>query len=284
MHDIPTTDPLVFSGAVLRDVLRLRAGTWASVRDAVADEVPVAIEYNGVPFAVMMVTPLDLEDFALGFSLSEGIVERADDITIESIAVHVDGAVVQLRVPTAAAEALQQRRRNLQGRSGCGVCGNASIDAVLATPPPVADALRITSQALRDAFVHLRASQPINAASGATHAAAWATREGLVTCVREDIGRHNALDKCIGALHRAGIDPRHGFAVVTSRASYEMVMKTARAGIELLAAISAPTSLAIALAASSRQTLIGFARDADCVVYTHAQRLLGAPEASHETT
>lgn len=262
-------------GAVTRAVQRVRGAVASAVHDAVADEVPVALEYNGAPFAVMMATPLALEDFALGFSLSEGIVDSAADVAIESVDLHLDGAIVRLRVPEAAADALQRLRRNLQGRSGCGVCGNESIEAVLQPPPPVADTLRIAPAALQRALADLQRRQPINAVTGATHAAGWATPDGALALVREDVGRHNALDKCIGALHRAGIDPRIGFAVVTSRASYEMALKAARAGIELLAAISAPTSLAIALADSAGQTLVGFARDADFVVYTQPQRLIG---------
>lgn len=273
MESLPASEPVATPGAVIRTVFRTRGASAQDVRDAVADEVPVALEYNGAPFAVMMATPLQLDDFAIGFSLSEGIVDDARDVVVDAIDTYVDGAVVRLSVPDSAADALQRRRRNLQGRSGCGVCGNESIEAVLQPPAPVRDTLRITSGVLRDAFAQLRAAQPINAVTGATHAAAWAARDGTVAVVREDVGRHNALDKCIGALHRAGIDPRDGFAVVTSRASYEMALKSARAGIELLAAISAPTSLAIALADSAHLTLIGFARDADFVTYTHPRRL-----------
>lgn len=279
--DVPAIDAVAVPGAVVRDVQRTRSGERVRVRDAVADEVPVALEYNGAPFAVMMATPLQLDDFALGFSLSEGIVADARDVVVDAIDMYLDGAVVRLTVPDSAADALQRRRRNLQGRSGCGVCGNESIEAVLQPPPPVADTLRIATGALRDAFVQLRAQQPINAITGATHAAGWATPDGRVALVREDVGRHNALDKLIGALHRDGIDPREGFAVVTSRASYEMALKAARAGIELLAAISAPTSLAIALADSARLTLIGFARDADFVTYTHPHRIGDATRAQH---
>jgi len=260
-------------GAVTRSVHRLRDTLVTVERDLIADEVPVAFEYNGVPFAVMMATPHDLADFALGFSLSEGIVASPSMLTIESIDTWIDGAVIKLRVPSAAADALQHRRRNLQGRSGCGVCGNESIEAVLQPPTPVSDTLRIETEALQRALQELRETQPLNALTGATHAAAWASPAGAVACVREDIGRHNALDKLIGALHHAGLDPAMGFAVITSRASFEMVLKSARAGIELLAAISAPTSLAVALAESAGQTLIGFARGANFVIYTHPHRL-----------
>lgn len=260
-------------GAVVRPVRRVRGGDIEDVRDAVADEVPVAIEYNGTPFAVMMGTPHDLADFAVGFSLSEDIVASPRDVTVEAIDTWIDGASIRLRVPENIAGALQQRHRNLPGRSGCGVCGNASIEAVLRPPTPVANVLRVERIALTRALRELQQRQPLNARTGASHAAGWASPDGVLACVREDIGRHNALDKLIGALHRAGIDPATGFAVVTSRASFEMVLKAARAGIELLAAISAPTALAIALAESAGQTLIGFARGEDHVLYAHPERM-----------
>lgn len=272
MHD-PDPSPRNTPGAVTRAVRRWHGAQHEDTLDAVADEVPVAIEYNGAPFAVMMATPHDLADFALGFSLGEGIVATPDALTVESIDTWIDGAVLRLQIPSAAAEALQARRRNLQGRSGCGICGNASIEAVLQPPPQVSRDLRIGTAVLRRALGELHERQPLNTTTGATHAAAWASPDGALACVREDIGRHNALDKLIGALHRSDRDPITGFAVVTSRASFEMVQKAARAGIELLAAISAPTALAIALAESAGQTLIGFARGEDCVTYTHPHRL-----------
>ncbi|WP_255323135.1 formate dehydrogenase accessory sulfurtransferase FdhD [Lysobacter sp. K5869] len=241
--------------------------------DEVAAEVPVALAYNGEAFAVMMATPDDIADFALGFSLSEGIVAAPAELAIDEIATSLEGISVALRVPPERAAALQARRRNLQGRSGCGVCGTESIEAVLRPPPRVGDGPRIGAAALQRALRELRRSQPLNALTGATHAAAWADADGALRFVREDVGRHNALDKLIGAMAAAGADPQRGFCVVTSRASYEMAMKAAQAGIALLAAISAPTALAIALADSCGLTLIGFARDDGHAVYTHPQRL-----------
>ncbi|SDY42351.1 FdhD protein [Lysobacter sp. yr284] len=261
-------------GAVRRRVRRLRDGELREGMDAVAAEVPVALAYNGEPFAVMMATPQDIADFALGFSLSEGIVAAPGELAIEDIATSLEGISVSLRVPPARAAALQSRRRNLQGRSGCGVCGTESIEAVLRPPPRVGDGERIAAAALQRALQQLRRSQPLNALTGATHAAGWADPDGALRLVREDVGRHNALDKLIGAMAAAGLDPQRGVCVVTSRASYEMAMKAAQAGIAALAAISAPTALAIALADSAGLTLIGFARDDGHAVYTHPQRLL----------
>ncbi|MCC4618758.1 formate dehydrogenase accessory sulfurtransferase FdhD [Xanthomonas cassavae CFBP 4642] len=260
-------------GSVVRTVFRHRGGRGATVQDQVAAEMPVALIYNQVPFAVMMATPEDLEDFALGFSLSEGIIDRPQDLRVVAVETFLEGASLQIEIPPERAAALDQRRRNLDGRSGCGVCGNESIEAVLRVPPVVHSELRIETDALARALAGLHAQQPIAAQTGAVHAAGWADAEGGVRLVREDVGRHNALDKLIGALAHARIDASQGFAVVTSRASYEMAMKAAQARIPLLAAISAPTALAIGLADSTGLTLIGFARDHDCVVYSHPQRL-----------
>jgi len=266
-------------GAVARGVRRHRDGRTALTQDLVAAEVPVAFAYNGEPFVVMMATPEDLHDFALGFSLSEGIVEHPAQLQIASVDTFLEGVSLQLQIPPAHAAALLARRRNLHGRSGCGVCGSESIEAVLRAPRPLPAGAAIAPAALARALRELRQQQPLNAITGATHAAGWADADGCVQLAREDVGRHNALDKLIGALATAGVDPASGFAVVTSRASYEMAMKAAQAGIPLLAAISAPTALAIALADSAGLTLIGFARDHDYVVYSHPQRLTQAEHA-----
>jgi FdhD protein len=266
-------------GAVARSVRRHRDGRTATTQDLLAAEVPVAFAYNGEPFVVMMATPEDLHDFALGFSLSEGIVAAPAQLQIAAVETYLEGVSLQLRIPPAQAAALQARRRNLQGRSGCGVCGSESIEAVLRAPPPLPDGAAIAPAALARALRALRQQQALNALTGATHAAGWADADGGLRLVREDVGRHNALDKLIGAMVGAGLDPAAGFAVVTSRASYEMAMKAAQAGIPLLAAISAPTALAVALADSAGLTLIGFARDHDYVVYSHPQRLTQAEHA-----
>ncbi|MBN6148922.1 formate dehydrogenase accessory sulfurtransferase FdhD [Xanthomonas sp. AmX2] len=266
-------------GAVARGVHRQRGGRGASAQDLIAAEVPVAFAYNGAPFVVMMATPEDLEDFALGFSLSEGIVAAPAQLRVVSVDTYLEGVSLELEIPAAQAAALAARRRNLQGRSGCGVCGSESIEAVLRAPAQVAGGPAVAAAALARALRELRRQQPLNALTGATHAAGWADADGRLRLVREDVGRHNALDKLIGAMAVAAIDPRSGFAVVTSRASYEMAMKAAQAGIPLLAAISAPTALAISLADSAGLTLVGFARDHDYVVYSHPQRLNQAEHA-----
>ena len=192
---------------------------------------------------------------------------------IEAIEESVDGIAIRIAIPATRAESLAERGRNLPGYGGCGVCGSASIEAVLRPPPAIAGDARFDEDALHRALAQLHERQPLNAATGATHAAGFADENGELLLVREDVGRHNALDKLIGAMASANIDAAGGFAVVTSRASYELAMKAAQAGIPLLAAISAPTSLAIALAQSANLCLVGFARDGHCGVYAHAERL-----------
>lgn len=271
-HDTDTP-----AGAVRRPVERWRDGAMRQVDDHVAEEVPVAFVYNDVPFAVMMATPADLEDFARGFALSEGIVESPDDVVVERVEQFIEGMEIRLRIPDARAEALALRRRSMSGRSGCGVCGSELLEAALRYPAPVTTDVRVSSDSLSKALRALRDAQSIAALTGATHAAGWAALDGTLQLAREDVGRHNALDKLIGALHAQDFDPAAGFLVVTSRASYEMAMKAASVGIALMAAISAPTALAISLAERAHLTLIGFARDDGHAVYTHAQRLLPPP-------
>ncbi len=261
-------------GAGSRQVQRRRDGAIEEATDLVAHEVPVALHYNGASFAVLMATPAELADLALGFSLSEGIVPTASALCIDGIDESVDGVAVRMRIPKAQAEALAARSRSLPGYGGCGVCGSRDLETVLRSPPPLASPLEVAEEALHRALRDLHARQPLNAATGAVHAAGFADRAGALQLVREDVGRHNALDKLIGAVAHAGLDPGSGFAVVTSRASYELAMKSAQAGLPLLAAISAPTTLAIALAASTGLCLVGFARDGRCSVYAHPQRLL----------
>lgn len=264
-------------GAVQRPVARWRAGHLAEQADWIAEEVPVAVVCNGRDFAVMMATPADLEDFALGFALSEGLIATPDELLAVALRQQLEGLTLALTIPAERAAALAQRERSLEGRSGCGVCGSRRLEDLLRIPPRVTADPRIGAAALDAALSGLAAHQSLAAATGATHAAAWADRDGRIRLLREDVGRHNALDKLTGALHRGGIERGDGFAVVTSRASYEMVMKAASAGIAVLAAISAPTALAIALADSTGLTLIGFARPGGCAVYTHAGRYAGRP-------
>ncbi|HSE12803.1 MAG TPA: formate dehydrogenase accessory sulfurtransferase FdhD [Rudaea sp.] len=270
--DSVTTTPLP-AGAVRREVLRHRAGISARVADAVAEEIPVAFVYNDRPHAVMLATPSDLEDFALGFSLSEAIIADASEFGGVEIVPALAGIELRIRVPGQRADVLDQRVRQLTGRTGCGLCGAQTLDAAVRHPPAVAEPEAIDTAALHQALGELQRGQTINSVTGATHAAAWATSDGHVVLVREDVGRHNALDKLIGAMQVKHLDPTRGLLVVTSRASYEMVMKSATVGIGIIAAISAPTALAIALAQEADVTLIGFARPDGHSIYTHAARI-----------
>ena len=263
-------------GAATRSVQRRDADGMHSVRDDVACEVPVALHFNDSPFAVLMATPCDLADLALGFSLSEALIADACELRIDAVHESVDGIAIHMRIPEARHAALNDRQRNLPGYGSCGVCGSADIDAVLRAPPRLSRESYIDEAALHRALAALHQQQPLNAATGATHAAGFANRDGGLLLVREDVGRHNALDKLIGAMAARGSDAGSGFAIVTSRASYELAMKAAQVGIPLLAAISAPTTLAIALADSANLCLVGFARDGHCAVYAHPERLVPA--------
>ena len=262
------------NGAVHRQVERHRGGTTLRVNDAVAEEIPVAFIYNERPHAVMLATPADYEDFALGFSLSEAIIAEAGEFAGVEVVPALAGIELRITIPEVRSAVLDQRVRQLTGRTGCGLCGAQTLEAAVRHPPPVAEPSPFTESALQRALRNLQGRQTVNAATGATHAAAWANSDGEVSLVREDVGRHNALDKLIGAMQRERIDPREGFVVVTSRASYEMVMKSATVGIGILAAISAPTALAIALAEESNLTLICFARKQGHVVYTNPHRII----------
>jgi FdhD protein len=256
------------TGYALRQVWRWRNGRGEVDQDCIAEEVPIALVYNERPHVVMMATPRDLEDFALGFSLSEAVIGNPGELERVETQTLLEGIEVRLRIPAERADALESRRRNLTGRTSCGLCGAQALEDAVRQPPPVAAGADIDAAILHRALAQLHDRQPLNVATGATHAAAWAHVDGTIRLLREDVGRHNALDKLIGAMARAGEDVQHGFLVITSRASYEMVQKAATVGVGLMAAISAPTALAIQLAESTGVTLIGFARSEGHVVYT----------------
>jgi len=255
------------------DVERVRPGRRERAREQVAEEVPVAFVYNGVPFAVMLASPLDLEDFAVGFTLTEGIIESHAEFDGVEVVPETIGYSVYVSVPKPRSAALGKRRKNLAGRTGCGLCGEQMLENALRPAPVVPDTRRFSAAAIRAAMAALGDGQQLNILTGAVHAAAWADAGGNLRCLREDVGRHNALDKLIGALVREGIDAGSGFVAVTSRASYEMVHKTAVAGIPMLAAVSAPTAQAIRQAQASGLTLIGFAREERQTIYANPSRL-----------
>jgi FdhD protein len=262
---------LGYSEPTVRHSFQTLGGDPAEGR--LAAEVPVALVYNGRPHVVMMCTPADLEDFAVGFTFTEGIAQPAD-IRRTDVVKYARGIEVQLEITPAAADALASRGRQLTGRTGCGLCGVETIDEALREVAPVRSSLRVTSGVITRAGELLGARQPLNADTHAIHAAAWCDASGDPQVVREDVGRHNALDKVIGALVREGRAAHDGFVVVTSRASYELVQKAAVANIPLLAAVSRPTALAVRLAADAGITLVGLLRGESANVYTHPGRLL----------
>ena len=260
-------------GARSLPVRGVRAGLPFALHDWVAEEVPVALEFNGISHAVMLATPLDLEDFALGFSLSEGILDHPRELYAVEQEPSAIGITLHLEVASAAFARLKERRRSMTGRTGCGLCGTESLSHVARSLPVLPDTATLSRQAIARALSQFCSRQTLQQATGAVHAAAWCSPQGDVMCLREDVGRHNALDKLIGALAGLDVDAATGFIAVTSRASFEMVQKTAMAGVPLLAAVSAPTSFAVTTAQQARMTLVGFARRQDLVVYCHPERL-----------
>lgn len=270
------TDPAGGANGVAgREVLEVREGAARARHDLLAEEVPVAVHYDGVPFAVMMASPGDLVDFAHGFSLTERRILSADIVEVVTHQV-LEGIVLDIRTrDPAALAAPPEQDRLMPGRSGCGICGTRLLEDVVRPPAAVGQGMAVATEALEAALAAMHGRQPLNAATGAIHAAAWCNAAGDLLQLREDVGRHNALDKLVGAMRREHIDPATGFALVTSRASYEMVTKAATAGIPMLAAISAPTALAVDLAHSCGLTLAGFVRPGRHVVYSHAWRLRG---------
>ena len=265
-----------YSKAVL-EIDFVRFDEQATDRDqaTVAAEVPVALVYNGRPHVVMMCTPQDLEDFATGFTVTEGIAD-AREIRRVDVVRYSRGIEVQLEIPADAAERLASRGRTMTGRTGCGLCGVEVIEEALRESRPVQSTATFARASLWRAGESLRVHQPLNNRTNAIHAAAWSTSDGEPRVVREDVGRHNAVDKVVGAMARAanGFAPSDGFLVVTSRASYELVQKSAAAGIPLLAAVSRPTALAVQLAQEAGITLVGLLRGHTANVYTHPARIV----------
>jgi FdhD protein len=266
-------DAPLTAGARQAQVLWLRAGIRSESADWLPEEVPVALEFNGVSHAVMLATPMDQEDFALGFGLSEGIFDRQANLYDCEVDACAEGLTVHLEVSSRSFARLRAMRRTLAGRTGCGVCGTESLAQVLRPLPRVVAGQVIHSTAITRAMDGLRDRQLLGQATGATHAAAWCDGTGDIRLVREDVGRHNALDKLIGALARAGIDAGSGFMAVTSRASVEMVHKAVVAGVPLLAAVSTPTLLAVNTAKQAGMCLVGLARQGNLAVYAHPQHL-----------
>ena len=252
-------------------------GASTPITEVIAEEVPVALVYNNISHAVMMATPADFTDFGLGFSLSEGILADKDELMDIGVAESAAGIEVRMAIALKRFRLLRERRRTLAGRTGCGICGVESLEQAVRPVPPVAATTAIPVDSIDDALAELPQQQAVNRLTRSVHAAAWVNRAGRIQLAREDVGRHNALDKLIGAMAWRGLDPAEGFALITSRCSVEMVQKAAAVGIPVLVAISAPTALARRVAESCGLTLVALARPDSVLVVTHPRRILGTP-------
>ncbi|MCP8937718.1 formate dehydrogenase accessory sulfurtransferase FdhD [Alsobacter sp. SYSU M60028] len=249
--------PSVEAGAVVVT----RGGAVEPASRVLAAETPVSVTYNGIAYAVMMASPCDIEDFVTGFSLTEQVVAEAAEIESIDVRALERGLLAQARIPAARGRGLVENRRNLVGQTGCGICGIVELDQAVRSYGVNATRPAMDADAVFAALRALAPRQALNAETGATHAAAFADAEGRLLAVREDVGRHNALDKLIGHLARTGISPAGGFVVMTSRLSFELVQKCLATGVTALVGISAPTELAVRLAREHGLTLVGLARE-----------------------
>ncbi|KKB10405.1 formate dehydrogenase [Devosia chinhatensis] len=248
-------------------------GDAPAVRD-VPVEAPIAIDIGGIGYAVMMATPLDLEDYLTGFMLSEGLIRGSREIGSLVISAVEGGWVTRVALPPDAMQKVMVRARRRVGESSCGLCGIDNIAEVLRPLPQLKARITTTRAAIGAALDELPHHQPLSRQTGAVHAAAFCTPDGQIQLVREDVGRHNALDKLIGALARAGMDPASGFFLLSARCSYELVEKTVRAGCPMLVTISAPTSLAVERARSAGLTLVALARPDAALVVSGAETII----------
>ncbi|MEH2922159.1 formate dehydrogenase accessory sulfurtransferase FdhD [Samsonia erythrinae] len=239
--------------------------------DWLAEEVPVALVYNGISHVVMMASPKELEHFALGFSLSEGIIQSPADIYGIDVQPVCNGIEVQIELSSRRFAGLKARRRAMDGRTGCGVCGVEQLAEIGKPIPPLPFTQTFSLGQLEPALMRIREWQKIGEVTGCTHAASWIAPDGSMSGGSEDVGRHVALDKLLGLRARQGW--QQGSALVSSRASYEMVQKSAMCGVEILFAVSAATSLAVDVAQRCNLTLVGFCRPGHATIYTHTQRL-----------
>jgi FdhD protein len=259
------------------EVTQWQDGQQVQAQDCLAEETPLALIYNGVSHAVMLATAQDLEDFALGFSLSEGIVQNTTELYGVEVRVQADGIELHCDIASERFMQLKDRRRTLAGKTGCGLCGAESLSQAMRYPQPLQSETMFSATSIKRGLLAIQAQQLMQKETGATHASAFVLADGTVIIVREDVGRHNALDKLIGALQKMRTQQGRqldGFIITTSRASFEMVQKTATAGVAMLVAVSAPTGLAVRVAEQCGLALVGFARQNRFVVYSHNERIL----------
>jgi FdhD protein len=259
-------------------VERVKSGVWCGHgpvpgKRAIPEETAVSFTYNGGAYAVMMATPQDLTDFAFGFSMTEGIVASPDEIRQLAIVEEDIGIELRMWLTEPRAAALSGRRRHMAGPTGCGLCGIESLAEAMRPAPPVPKGYSVSPAEIMQALEALAPSQELNRQTRAVHAAAfWRRRSGLVT-LREDVGRHNALDKLGGALARGGISGQNGMILLTSRVSVEMVQKAAALRVPIVVAVSAPTALALRTADAAGITLVAVARNDGFEIFTHAERV-----------
>ncbi|MBV9558410.1 MAG: formate dehydrogenase accessory sulfurtransferase FdhD [Pseudolabrys sp.] len=260
---------------VTRSAWRVNKATGAqeSGERTIPEETAIAFTYNGSSYAVMMATPQDLHDFAVGFTLTEGIAQSADEIESFEIIAQDIGVELRMRLIDARASALAERRRYLAGPTGCGLCGIESLEEAMRTSRNIHDDARFTPQDIMDALSAIESQQVLNKLSRAVHAAAFYRPGAGLIAVREDVGRHNALDKLAGAIARRGETGAKGFVVMTSRVSVELIQKSAMIGVPMLAAVSAPTALAVRTAEAAGMTLVAVARSDGFEIFTHPQRV-----------
>jgi FdhD protein len=274
MSSADATISIASSVPTAATVLTLKGELVSDGVRAVAVEVPVQVGYAEVSFAVMMLTPADLEDFAYGFSLTEGMIGKASDIRKVTLGQAAEGLTCRIDLVGEKLHQHLARQRAMTGRTGCGVCGIDDLDALKRAAASAEKAPTVQIASIERALEALDDKQVLNAATRAVHAAAWADASGTILHIREDVGRHNALDKLIGALLRAGVDPLSGFVVITSRCSFEMVEKTVSFGARTLVAISAPTSLAIDRARTLDLAMIAIARRDTVTIFNGADRVI----------
>ncbi|HWE05603.1 MAG TPA: formate dehydrogenase accessory sulfurtransferase FdhD [Rhizomicrobium sp.] len=242
---------------------------------AVPEEIAVAFTYGSATFAVMMATPEDVEDHAVGFSLTEGIVERSSEIEGLEIVAHEHGVEARITINEKRDAQLLSRRRMLAGPGGCGLCGIESLEAAVAPARPVKGDHRVDAQTIFAALRALRSGQRLNETTHAVHGAGfWSVEQNRLVALREDVGRHNALDKLAGALARTGVAAETGFIVLSSRLSIELVQKAAMIGCPMLVAVSAPTNYALRAAETAGMTLVAVARDDSFEIFTHPERII----------
>jgi FdhD protein len=257
------------------------AGRRRASHRIVPEEVPVALTYNRLSHAVMMATPADLEDFAVGFSLAEHVVGRADEIEQLDVVTRDIGIELRMWIGKDRIDSYSDRRRHLTGPTGCGLCGMESLEETVRAAPPVSRGLTVAPDAISAAIAAMPPGQKLNRETRAVHAAAFWTPGGGIVALREDVGRHNALDKLAGALARQGVTGADGIVLLTSRVSVEMVQKAAIIGTGVLVAVSAPTALAIRTAEAAGITLIAIARGQDFEIFTHPNRIVAESEVRH---